>query len=101
MQYEHLERSDSDCKAETFGLWPGIAGIYMENKADVFCHDCASDILGQELMNRLEKEDLHYDHNMSDELGNVTVVLSNSEWDSPGCYCGHCGIELDVNVIEY
>lgn len=101
MTYESLERSNSNHKASTFGLWPGVAGVQIEKIADIFCPSCAKDILGQELFNRLKKDDLGYNHPKSDELGNVTVVLSDSEFDCPGGYCGHCGIELDVSIIHY
>lgn len=37
MKYDHLERADQDLEADTVGLWPGVAGVQMEKKADVFC----------------------------------------------------------------
>lgn len=101
MRYDKLERADADHTAETFGLKPGVAGVYMEHKADVFCQDCATDILGEELMERLSNANLGYDHPMADELGNVAVTLTSEEWDCPGATCGHCGIPLDVRVIHY
>lgn len=101
MQYEHLERADADYQAETVGLWPGIAGVYMEKHADVFCPACAKGILGDSLFARLKEEDLGYDHDKADDLGNVAVVLSSEEWDCPGANCGHCGISLDVKIAHY
>lgn len=101
MEYEQFERAEEDYTAETVGLSPGVAGVYMEHKADVFCPTCGRDILGDGLMDRLKSEDLGYDHPKSDELGNVAVVLSTEEWDCPGANCGHCGIQLDTKVIHY
>jgi hypothetical protein len=101
MQYEQLERADADYTADTFGLSPGVAAVYMEHEADVFCEQCARGILGDELLERLKEDNLGYDHPKSDELGNVAAVLSTEEWDCPGARCGHCGIELDVRVIHY
>jgi hypothetical protein len=101
MQHDQFERAGHDHTAPTFGLAPGIAGVYMEHKADVFCKDCAEDILGEELFQRVKREDLGHDHELSDELGNVAAVLSSEEWDCPGATCGHCGIDLDVRVIHY
>jgi hypothetical protein len=101
MQYDHLERAGSDHTAPTFGLAPGIAGVHIEHKADVFCKDCAKGILGEELFQRVKREDPNYDHELSDELGNVAAVLSSEEWDCPGATCGHCGIGLDVRVIHH
>ena len=99
--YERFERADADYTADTFGLWPGVAGVYMEHKADVFCPTCAEDILGEELFEQLKEDDLGHDHPLVNELGNVAAVLSTEEWDCPGANCGHCGISLDVNVIHY
>lgn len=99
--YERFERADADYTADTFGLWPGVAGVYMEHKADVFCPTCAEDILGEELFEQLKDDDLGCDHPLVNELGNVAAVLSTEEWDCPGANCGHCGISLDVNVIHY
>ncbi len=101
MEYDQFERADADYTADTFGLWPGVAAVYMEHKADVFCETCATDILGEELMERLKDDDLGHDHPKSDELGNVAVVLSDEEWDCPGPNCGHCGVPLDVHTIHY
>jgi hypothetical protein len=101
MTYDHLERADADHKAETVGLRPGIAGVYMEHHADVFCPTCARDILGDDLFERVKTESPGYDHDKSDELGNVAAVLSTEEWDCPGANCAHCGIGLDVRVIHY
>lgn len=101
MTYERFERADADYEAGTFGLRPGVAGVYMEHHADVFCKTCAKDILGEELFQDLKQDDLGYDHPMADELGNVAAVLSTEEWDCPGANCGHCGISLDVRVIHY
>lgn len=101
MRYDRFERADSDLTADTFGLSPGVAGVQMEHKADVFCPHCAEDILGSELFDRLKEDDLGYDHPHADELGNVTAVLSTTEWDCPGANCGHCGIPLDVRVLHY
>jgi len=92
--YEMFERSDADYPAGTVGLWPGIAGVYIERQADVFCPTCAKDTLGEELFERLKTENLGYDHPRADDLGNVAVVLSTEEWDCPGATCGHCGIDL-------
>jgi hypothetical protein len=101
MTYEPFARSDADHTADTFGLWPGVAAVNMEHKADVFCKTCARDILGEELFERLKDDGLGCDHPKGDELGNVAAVLSTEEWDCPGAFCGHCGIELDVRVIHY
>jgi len=101
MTYDRLERSDTDYTADTFGLTPGVAAVYMEHQADVFCETCARDILGEELFGRLKDGDLGYDHPKADELGNVAAVLSTEEWDCPGAFCGHCAVQLDVRVIHY
>jgi hypothetical protein len=101
MTFETFERTDAGHKADTFGLRPGVAAVYMEHKADVFCETCATDILGEELFQQLKEDDLGYDHPKADELGNVAAVLSTEEWDCPGAFCGHCGIQLDVRVIHY
>lgn len=101
MRYDRLERSDCDHTAETWGKWPGIAGVYIEKLADIYCRQCASDILGDELMDRLKSENPGYDHAKSDELGNIAAVLSDEEVDCPGQNCGHCGIEIDVKVLHY
>lgn len=101
MTYDRLERADSGYSADTFGLRPGVAGVYMEHKADVFCGTCARDILGEDLFNRLKRERVGYDHDRVDELGNVAAVLSSEEWDCPGADCGHCGVPLDVRTIHY
>lgn len=101
MTYEHLERADADYTADTFGLRPGVAAVYMEHEADVFCKTCAKDILGEELFEALKEDNLGYDHPKADELGNVAAVLSTEEWDCPGARCGYCGITLDVRVIHY
>ncbi|MFO8151381.1 MAG: hypothetical protein R6T93_13960 [Trueperaceae bacterium] len=101
MRYSLGERDDVDYKADKVGLWPGVAAIYMEQLADVFCNDCALDILGPELFDDVRIENLGYDHARADELGNVAAVLSTEEWDCPGAHCGHCGITLDVRVAHY
>jgi hypothetical protein len=101
MTHDPFGRTDADHTAETFGLAPGVAGVYMEKMADVFCRDCARDILGEELFERLKEDSLGYDHPKADELGNVAAVLASEEWDCPGATCGHCGISLDVRVIHY
>lgn len=101
MKYERFERADAEYTADTFGLTPGVAGVYMEEKADVFCQTCARGILGDELLEQLKEDALGYDHPKADELGNVAAVLSSEEWDCPGARCGHCGIQLDVHVIHY
>jgi hypothetical protein len=101
MTYEPFERSDTDYTADTVGLPPGVAGVYMEHEADVFCPTCARDTLGDDLMDRLKQEDLGHDHPLADELGNVAVVLSTEEWDCPGATCGHCAVSLDVRTIHY
>jgi len=101
MTHERFGRADADYTADTFGLWPGVAGVYMEEKADVFCPTCGQDILGDALFERLKEDDLGYDHPRSDDLGNVGVVLSTEEWDCPGAFCGHCAIQLDTHVIHY
>lgn len=100
MTFERFERADAEHTADTFGLRPGVAGVQMEHKADVFCPTCAKDILG-DCFDRLKEENLGYDHPHADELGNVTAVLSSEEWDCPGANCGHCGIPLDVRTIHY
>lgn len=99
--YEFGERADVDYKADTFGLWPGIAAVYIEDLADVFCKECASEMMTDEMMDDLRQDDLGYDHEMADEYGNVAAVLSSEEWDCPGARCGHCGIQLDVRVAHY
>jgi len=101
MTYARGARADVDYTADTVGLWPGIAAVYLEEAADVFCNQCAEDLLGPELYGRVRTEDVGYDHEQTDELGNVTAVLSTEEWDCPGASCGHCGITLDVTVIHY
>jgi len=101
MTYAPLERAECTYTAETWGLWPGVAAVYMEEHADVFCKTCAKDILGEALFERLREENLGYDHPLADTLGNVAVVLSDEEWDCPGAHCGHCGIALDVEVVHY
>jgi hypothetical protein len=101
MTYDDFERADADYTADTFGLWPGVAAVYMEHHAAVFCPTCAEDILGEELFQQLKDDDLGYDHPEADELGNVAVVLSSEEWDCPGPRCDHCGVGIDVSVIHY
>lgn len=101
MQYDQFERADADYTADTFGLTPGVAAVYMEHKADVFCQTCARDILGDDIFERVKEERVGHDHDKVDELGNVAAVLSTEEWDCPGANCGHCGIQLDVRVIHY
>ena len=101
MSYERFERAEVDYTADTVGLPPGVAGVAFERAADVFCPECARDVLGDELFKRVKKENLGYDHPMADELGNVTVVLSTDEWDCPGANCGHCAVPLDVQVLHY
>lgn len=101
MTHDRLGRADTDHTADTFGLRPGVAAVQMEHQADVFCKDCARDILGPDLFETLKKEDLGHDHPKADELGNVTAVLSSEEWDCPGANCGHCGIPLDVKTVHY
>ena len=101
MTYERLERADPDDCATTVGKPPGVAGVHIEHKADVFCPDCARDILGDDLYARVKQEAPGYDHDRADELGGVSAVFSTSEWDCPGASCGHCGIPLDVRVLHY
>lgn len=96
MTYERLERADADYEADTFGLSPGVAAVYMEHMADVFCKTCAKDVLGDDLFSRVKEENVH-----TDEYGNVAAVLSTEEWDCPGANCGHCGVPIDVRVIHY
>lgn len=101
MTYEAFERADADYTADTFGLRPGVAAVYMEHKADVFCGTCAREMLGDDLFEQLKEGDLGYDHPKADELGNVAAVLSSEEWDCPGPNCGHCAVGIDVRVIHY
>lgn len=101
MTYDAFERSDAGYTADTFGLSPGIAAIYMEHHADVFCKICARDMLGEELFNRCKEENPGYDHDRTDQFGNIAAVLSNEEWDCPGAMCGHCAISLNVRTIHY
>jgi hypothetical protein len=99
--YEFGERAKAGYKADKFGLWPGVAGIYIEEMADVFCSECAGDILTDEMMARIRKDDLGHDHELAGELGNIAAVLSSEEWDCPGARCGHCQIQLDIRVAHY
>ena len=101
MTYEPFGRTDAGGTADTFGLSPGVAGVYIEHTADVFCGTCAHEILGSELFGRIKEESPGYDHNRSDELGNVAAVLSSEEWDCPGAFCGHCSIKLDTKIAHY
>lgn len=101
MRYSLGERSNAGYKADKVGLWPGVAAVYIEEFADVFCNQCARDTLGDELFEQVRIEDLGCDHPRADEFGNVAAVLSTSEWDCPGANCGHCGIVLDVRVAHY
>jgi hypothetical protein len=101
MTYEAFERADADYEADTFGLTPGVAAVYMEHMADVFCKTCARDMLGDDLFSQLKEDNLGYDHPKADQYGNVAAVLSTEEWDCPGANCGHCGVPIDVRVIHY
>lgn len=96
MRYEAFERAENNYAADTVGLWPGIAGVYLEGDADVYCPKCAHDILGDELFATVKRENTR-----TDEHGSVSAVLSSEEWDCPGATCGHCAIRLDVSVIHY
>jgi hypothetical protein len=101
MTYEPFERAVADHDADTVGLSPGVAGVYVETAADVFCPTCARDSLGSGLFERVKETNPGYDHDRSAELGNVAAVLSSEEWDCPGARCGHCRIGLDVRVAHY
>ncbi len=94
MTYDGLERAGDT--AGTFGLWPGVAGVQLESEADVFCPQCARDILGEEAFDRVKQESFRME-----PFGGVSAVLSSEEWDCPGATWGHCGINLDVSVIHY
>lgn len=87
--------------ARTVGKLPGVAGVYVERHADVFCPDCAPDVVGQEIYERVKSESVGYDHDRTDELGNVAAVLASEEADCPGMSCGGCGIRLDTRVLHY
>jgi|APHM01.1.fsa_nt_gi hypothetical protein len=99
--HEEFSRADAAHTADTWGKWPGIAAVYLEHYADVFCQTCARDMLGDKLFERCKGENPGYDHDRTDEFGNIAVVLSNEEWDCPGAHCGHCCVPLDVRVIHY
>jgi hypothetical protein len=101
MTYEPFARADCEYSADTFGLHPGVAGVYMEHMADVFCETCARDMLTDELMSRIKEGNPGYEHDFTEEYGNIAAVLSSEEWDCPGARCGHCAIKLNVRVIHY
>ena len=101
MTYDALGRADPGDCAPTVGKSPGVAGVQIERQADVFCPTCARDILGSDLFERVKHDNPGYDHDRSDDLGNITAVLSSTEADCPGLSCGHCGIPLDVRTIHY
>lgn len=96
MKYDRFERADATHDAVSFGLSPGVAGIQIEELADVFCRQCAQDILGEETFETVKERNA-----MTEEYGNAAAVLTSEEWDCPGANCGHCGISLDVSVIHY
>jgi hypothetical protein len=101
MRREPLSYDLDDGPALTFGLHPGVAGVYMEHQADVYCPTCAEDILYEATWDRVQREDIGYDHPQHERLGNVAAVLASEEWDCPGATCGHCGVPLDVKAIHY
>lgn len=91
MTYSRFERTDVDYKADTFGLWPGVAGVQIEHKAERYCPTCGKDIIGEELFDELREDNVE-----SPEFGVISVLLSGSGSTLQEAHCGHCGIELDV-----
>ena len=100
MSYDRFERTDCEYPAETFGLFPRVAAVQIEHKADRYCKDCATDLIGSKLIKRLKTENIGYDHGRPDTFGNITAVFTDHEVSCGTDRCGHCGIGLNVRVIH-
>lgn len=95
MKYEFHERADHDETADSVGVWPGVASVHIERKADHFCFECARGIIGEELAERVKTEEPGTSHDKTEEFGNIRANLRLSGTE-PTTGCGHCGIPLEA-----